>query len=1494
MNTNGKIGVAANRLVCFLLGAAVTLVASSSGAETCTYEDGAWKDGKAPTAAEDEIVIASGELTWDSSLPAKVASWTQTGGTVTFATTFADATGVTAFPFVEVVGDVSFSGGTWKHLANSNAKTYRLFVKCGGNMEISSGATIDAAGLGYTKFQLMGHPAQGGNQAGSYGGHGGMQNACPCNWTYGSLFEPEDLGNCCNGAVGYGGGSVRLDITGKLTHNGIISVMGGGTAAYYTGAGGSIFIHAGSIEGAGTMSADTPATAHLAGSGGRIAIILTDDGADFSKYDVFNQVSAHPLMKSADQGGCGTIYAETAADGANHGWLILKGTGSLPATDHAYQYYADPFSDDLTSANFSKITIAGKTKFYLNEGYTLDATGTIFDCREADCGLVLNGGTLMGQDDKVMSLGGFVECPIEATVMAANAEIVKDCVLTISGKLTFSGNLTVASGAKVTTLAAAKQPNHKLNLQVNGNLMVAEGGAIDVSGCGYVVGYGLDGVENENAGGTHGGWGLTSGGAANKLAPYGSIVNPQTPGTGGFQNNSGNSSSGGGVALLDVGGLLTVNGSILANAKSANYYSGAGGSINIIAGGLAGAATGLIEASDGGCKNFAAAAGGGRVAVRLTGDGADFTSFAGAIRARSYGQTGGTDKTRRAGAGTVYLRTAAESETEGTLIVDNGDATSSGQTVLGGAVEGLAFGDIVIGGGANVVLSDGALLKVSGDFVNGAAFTAGAGSTVEFVGTGTSTVSGDTTFANLSSTASGKTILFAAGSTQKVTGDISVSGEGENIVLKSTTDGEKWNLDTTGASVALSGVAIGDCRSAVAILATDGEDLSGNENVTVEGALTPMTLAWTGEADSAWGNPLNWGEDGRIPTKVDTVIIPPTAVAPVLSVGTKIAALTVTGKLTMGEKTLEITGPLTVGGEFALTGAALVRVGGDVSITGKVEPGDSTLALVGTARQNASFDGSALASVLAENPNVTFSGALACRSLTLGSAAVACDYAFAEGMTVDADSFTVKGTGEGQPNVGMRSTVSGKSWSLKTLVFNVAGAVVSDSDASRGVLVIPQNSTDGGRNVKWMFEDTRIRWTGEAGNADFANGANWKGGTAPDETDSVVIEGDWAVVVGATTKVSDLTLGFGAKLTVNAALTVDGTLTVEPQGALVGNRPISVSGDLVVVDGGVLTHDANTKNTTDPNNRLELTVAGSGFLTSGAVVDVSEKGYTAAGGYQGPGLPSGDARTAASYGGRGYCGATPASACYGSIANPVDVGSVGSSGGNGGGAVILRFGKELTLNADITANALDSGDYYSASGGSINLKAGSLVGTGDLVANGGAVTVMHTGAGGRIAVVLTDAGATFDGYTGTMQTYGGKIGASGSGSAGTIYTKTAADPFGTLRIANYTPSAKDMWESREMTDFPATQDNDPKEVDRVNLRLGAYSTLNLTADATVSSLVLEDDTVRIKLNGHRLSVMEKPSLKIRKEILSHVIPGEDAEGNPGTLVWPSGLILMVR
>ena len=146
---------------------ALALLAGVSFGATCTY-NGAWDT--APTGEADEIVIQSGELTWGTSLPAQVASWTQMGGTVTFA--------LGASTFFEVVGDVSLTGGTWTHSANVNAApqdgagNYRLWVKSGGAFTLGADATISAVGKGYRPEKGPGrHTSSGG---GSYGGRGGL------------------------------------------------------------------------------------------------------------------------------------------------------------------------------------------------------------------------------------------------------------------------------------------------------------------------------------------------------------------------------------------------------------------------------------------------------------------------------------------------------------------------------------------------------------------------------------------------------------------------------------------------------------------------------------------------------------------------------------------------------------------------------------------------------------------------------------------------------------------------------------------------------------------------------------------------------------------------------------------------------------------------------------------------------------------------------------------------------------------------------------------------------------------------------------------------------------------------------------------------------------------------------------------------------------------------------------------------------------------------
>ncbi len=296
--------------------AAGTVTWTGAGANALASNSANWDTGAVPATGDDVVLDATGsakDMTWDAAMSGVVpASWTQSGyeGKVTFATVF-DTNG---FSSVEISGNVVLNSGSWTHQNNTGAaKTYRLHVVCGGDFTIGANGAIDVTGLGYrNKIAIDGH-SDSGTQGGSYGGHGGMATAQET-WTYGSLFAPVELGNAGNapsGADCSGGGAIRLDIAGAFTHNGVLTANGVAVNyTYYGGAGGSIFINAASISGTGTMSADSP-NVSISGSGGRIAVKLSGEGADFSHYDMTNLVSCLSLKKDKNTGGCGTIYAET-------------------------------------------------------------------------------------------------------------------------------------------------------------------------------------------------------------------------------------------------------------------------------------------------------------------------------------------------------------------------------------------------------------------------------------------------------------------------------------------------------------------------------------------------------------------------------------------------------------------------------------------------------------------------------------------------------------------------------------------------------------------------------------------------------------------------------------------------------------------------------------------------------------------------------------------------------------------------------------------------------------------------------------------------------------------------------------------------------------------------------------------------------------------------------------------------------------------------------
>jgi hypothetical protein len=257
---------------------------------------------------------------------------------------------------------------------------------------------------------------------------------------------------------------------------------------------------------------------------------------------------------------------------------------------------------------------------------------------------------------------------------------------------------------------------------------------------------------------------------------------------------------------------------------------------------------------------------------------------------------------------------------------------------------------------------------------------------------------------------------------------------------------------------------------------------------------------------------------------------------------------------------------------------------------------------------------------------------------------------------------------------------------------------------------------------------------------------------------------------------------FTSNTTINTGdTTYDGQDIVVKGCTLTVNGPHSFN-SLIVTNSGLVTHSQSVYNTV--TNMVDLTIAGDVIVRSGSAIDVSGKGYGSA---SGPGKG-----TAGSYGGGAGYGASGGNGqggssgglAYGSLVEPVDVGSgggtgyYGEAGGAGGGAARLVVVGTLQVDGSILANGTVgvTGQWPSGgggSGGSINLSVGTLSGNGTVKANGGNGGTSTSGSsggggGGHVAVYYTSSA-----YAGLWQAYGG----SGyqRGGSGTIYLKATAD-----------------------------------------------------------------------------------------------------------------------
>ena len=998
------------------------------------------------------------------------------------------------------------------------------------------------------------------------------------------------------------------------------------------------------------------------------------------------------------------------------------------------------------------------------------------------------GGLSLGGGEGAVSLSFATNLVVNGTL-----EVKTNATLSLNHKTVMShvtGAMLVYSGGVVTHAVNDKATTldnvqYRLNLAVDGDLTVYEGGKIHAIYKGYPS---TQGPGFAYWGASHGGMG---GGG---LDSYGSVRFPVTLGSGGQYGEN----IGGGAIHLTVGGTATIDGALSASIPSSggNSRMSAGGSVWFTCAKLRG--KGEISASSGKPTGNSAPGGGGRIAVYLTGEGETtdaFTAAGGVITAKG----GMKDANTSAGAGTVYVETAADGEGRGTLIIDNANQTVGTATGFGADVTDAEVGDVIIRNGGSVKFTAGGHLTVYGDWTNGGTVSASGNGALEFAGTGTARITGKNTVGSLVCTAPGKTLVFDANANNALTlytgGELRLQGEeGNPVTLLGLPADAQWHVSVgTDVTTPVFFAAISNSVADAAITAKNSLNLGGNFNWSFPKDRNPGDpIVWTGAVSANWGDIANWDIELK-PDETDSVFIrvsgEPGQFMPVLTEGT-----TLINNLTIEDgATLTLSGGnLTVTNMFATVDTGKLRVTGKEKIVFSApsvtfasaagfESAESRVTLSAEGPQVVDAHGARFHRLTAGGNDVTFASDAGADDFRV---AVTEDrtLAFAAGATLTAERLDLRGlVATDDPENPYRAALTiccaepGSVWRLKAEDADrvvVKGVRVADSDATAGETVRADatcvNETPS-TNAGWEFDDGKtFDWTGKT-STDFNTAGNWFPAEVPGAGDRAVIAGVAGSPRTVTFNAADYPLGTleigggedggTVALTVKKPLQVGfldvrtgATLTMATTGTLF------VAGDAVVRNGGTVTHEVNPTSMTELNAltyKLVMDVAGDLLVEAGGAVSAENKGFSVG---TGPGRAKNNSQCTA-HGGK----VTDSSeiSCYGSVANPHDAGS-GGEYTQGSGVIDLTVGGTLTVNGTVCASGVDGGSGSRVgSAGSVLVHAAHLAGVGTIAANGCScyITSGRTpAAGGRVAVYLTGAGATFDAFEqagGKVTAYGG-------------------------------------------------------------------------------------------------------------------------------------------
>lgn len=249
-------------------------------------------------------------------------------------------------------------GATLTHSANGAALSQRLNLKALGSITITKGASIDVKAKGYNNSK---GPAPGANNTngGSHAGVGANNSGVNTYKCYGSIRKPDMPGS---GGGSKGGGVVYLSTPGMLQMDGTINATGENITYYRSGAGGSVFLEAGTLTGTGSVDVrGGSGTYNYQGGSGRISVVESV-ATEFTFAGTLNAGAINV------RSGTGTLYRENASHEHGRGELIVDARDISVASDCYCRL--DSAVTDATEP-FGKVSVKRGARLLVPSGMTL-------------------------------------------------------------------------------------------------------------------------------------------------------------------------------------------------------------------------------------------------------------------------------------------------------------------------------------------------------------------------------------------------------------------------------------------------------------------------------------------------------------------------------------------------------------------------------------------------------------------------------------------------------------------------------------------------------------------------------------------------------------------------------------------------------------------------------------------------------------------------------------------------------------------------------------------------------------------------------------------------------------------------------------------------------------------------------------------------------------------------------------------------------------------